>query len=159
MQRGDAVAYLVRPFDRRLLVLGDDADDRRQALARRFPPPGLGLVLSAGQRVQAGVFLTDRLTDARVLSSHGSCRILPLHAAPGKAAADRLADAYGFPPTPEQVLVYLYAILWSPSYRRRFTGCGRHELPRVPWPRDGVAFPLVEHEEMVMTAPLLPDPA
>ena len=46
---------------------------------------------------------------------------------------DKLSAAYGFTPTPEQVLAYIYAVLYSPTYRQKYAAELRIDFPRVPF--------------------------
>ena len=52
----------------------------------------------------------------------------------------KLRAAYGFRPSPEQVLAYLYAILYSPTYRKKYAEQLRTDFPRVPWTAEGKLF-------------------
>jgi len=53
---------------------------------------------------------------------------------------DKLSAAYGFSPTPEEVLRYTYAVLYSPTYRRRYAEALRVNFPRVPCTADAGLF-------------------
>ncbi len=46
----------------------------------------------------------------------------------------------GEEPPPELVLQYVYAVLYSPPYRRRYAELLRTDFPRIPLPRDRGAF-------------------
>jgi hypothetical protein len=52
----------------------------------------------------------------------------------------RLSTAYGFTPTPEEVLAYIYAVLYSPTYRRVYAEALRSDFPRIPFVADGEVF-------------------
>jgi predicted helicase len=52
----------------------------------------------------------------------------------------KLSTAYGFTPTPQEVLAYLYAVLYSPTYRRAYAEALRSDFPRIPFVRDGEVF-------------------
>ena len=51
-----------------------------------------------------------------------------------------LAGAIGHSPTPEITLGYLYAILYSPSYRSRYADFLKRDFPRVPLTSDRKLF-------------------
>jgi predicted helicase len=51
-----------------------------------------------------------------------------------------LAAAYGFEPTPEDVLAYIYAVLYSPTYRQKYAQELRTDFPRLPFTADGHLF-------------------
>ncbi len=52
----------------------------------------------------------------------------------------KLAAAYGFSPAPEDVLAYIYAVFYSPTYRRKYTQELRTDFPRVPFTADADLF-------------------
>jgi Predicted helicase len=52
----------------------------------------------------------------------------------------KLSTAYGFTPTPEEVLAYIYAVLYSPTYRRVYAEALRSDFPRIPFVADGEVF-------------------
>jgi predicted helicase len=52
----------------------------------------------------------------------------------------RLSAAYGFTPSPEDVLTYIYAILYSPTYRETYAQELRIDFPRIPFAADGDIF-------------------
>jgi hypothetical protein len=51
-----------------------------------------------------------------------------------------LSAAYGFTPTPEEVLAYIYAVLYSPTYRQKYAQELRTDFPRIPFTADGDLF-------------------
>jgi hypothetical protein len=42
--------------------------------------------------------------------------------------------------TEPDLFAYLYAVLWSPAYRERYLSQLQRDFPRIPWPRDEMAF-------------------
>jgi predicted helicase len=52
----------------------------------------------------------------------------------------KLSTAYGFTPTPQEVLAYIYAVLYSPTYRRVYAEALRSDFPRIPFVADGEVF-------------------
>jgi hypothetical protein len=52
------------------------------------------------------------------------------------ALAGRLGDLYGDPPQPEAILGYVYALLYSGTWRRRYRELLRRDFPRISFPRD-----------------------
>ena len=51
-----------------------------------------------------------------------------------------LTQAVGHAPTPEDILTYVYAILYTPSYRSRYADFLKRDFPRVPLTTDRVLF-------------------
>jgi len=51
-----------------------------------------------------------------------------------------LRDAYGREPSPEEVLGYIYAVLYAPSYREKYAEFLRIDFPRIPFTKDPELF-------------------
>jgi predicted helicase len=49
-------------------------------------------------------------------------------------------EALGAEPTPEEIFYYIYAILYSPTYRKRYEEFLKYDFPRVPLPEDYEEF-------------------
>ena len=49
---------------------------------------------------------------------------------------DFLKTLYPQQPTPEEVFYYIYAVLYSPSYREKYAEFLKYEFPRIPFPKD-----------------------
>jgi len=53
---------------------------------------------------------------------------------------DALAGRLGEEPSPELILQYVYAVLYSPPYRRRYADLLKADFPRIPLPPGRGAF-------------------
>ena len=51
-----------------------------------------------------------------------------------------IKEALGTEPTPEEIFYYIYAVLYSPSYRKRYEEFLKIDFPRVPLPQDYEKF-------------------
>lgn len=51
-----------------------------------------------------------------------------------------LATAYGREPTPEEIFHYVYAVLYAPAYREKYTEFLRMDFPRIPFTADREIF-------------------
>ncbi|MBE9594600.1 MAG: N-6 DNA methylase, partial [Proteobacteria bacterium] len=51
-----------------------------------------------------------------------------------------IKEALGTEPTPEETFYYIYAVLYSPTYRKRYEDFLKIDFPRVPIPKDYVKF-------------------
>ena len=51
-----------------------------------------------------------------------------------------VTEALGTEPTPEEIFYYIYAVLYSPSYRKRYEEFLKIDFPRVPLPEDYEKF-------------------
>ena len=107
--------------------------------------------------------ITDKITESSYISNRTSevCHVFPLYLYPDpeelelatnrslnlkpgflKAFSERLAlpqtAPSGLPEgvSPEEILAYLYAILYSPTYRERYYDFLKYGYPRIPLPRD-----------------------
>lgn len=147
------VPFGYRPLDRRLLY-GDDRfiDRPRASMAETWGDRNLGL--SSFPRKHGGgpaAVVFTALPDINSFSSaQGTSRVFPLWdhlATHGRAKAhnfspllmNALRAAYG-EVNPESVFDYIYAVLQSPSYTRRFHEELQQSFPRVPFPKDKRLF-------------------
>ena len=107
--------------------------------------------------------VTDGITDKSYISNRGSesAYLFPLYLYPDpeelEVATERsvnlkpvflraLSEALGLPQTvpsglpesvsPEEILGYIYAILHSPTYRKRYYEFLKYDFPRIPLPQD-----------------------
>ena len=51
-----------------------------------------------------------------------------------------IKEALGTEPTPEEIFYYIYAVLYSPTYRKRYEEFLKIDFPRVPLPHDYEKF-------------------
>ena len=108
-------------------------------------------------------FITDKITENRYISNRGSesGHVFPLYLYPNPeelgisterslnfkpAFLTALSEAlelsqsapFNLPEgiSPEEVLAYIYAILYSPKYRERYYDFLKYDFPRIPLPQD-----------------------
>jgi hypothetical protein len=146
---------LHRPFDVRHLFYADYLVARpRRQLMRHMGKPGenLGLVCPAQHKEEPGALVTDRMAGHKAVSAYDVNSLFPLYlddpllgrtpnVAPGLLA--RLGEAHGREPSPEELLGYVYAILYSRPYRERYKEMLSRGFPRIPLTRDGGLFALL----------------
>ncbi len=108
------------------------------------------------------VFVTNRITDGNCVSNKdGPTHVFPLYLYPNPeelgleterslnfkpAFLTALSEALGLPQTapfnlpegvsPEEILAYIYAVLYSPTYRKRYYDFLKYDFPRIPLPQD-----------------------
>ena len=107
--------------------------------------------------------ITDQITENRYISNRGSesGHVFPLYLYPDpedlRLSAERslnfkpafltaLSEVLGLPQatplnlpesvSPEEILAYIYAILYSPKYRERYYEFLKYDFPRIPMPQD-----------------------
>jgi predicted helicase len=143
---------LYRPFDVRPLFYAEYLVARtRRQLMRHMGEPGsnLGLVCPAQCKEEPGALVTDRLAGHKAVSAYDINYLFPLYlkddllgrtpnVAPGLLA--RLGEAHGREPSPEDLLAYVYAVLYSRSYRERYRALLHRGFPRLPLTRNGALF-------------------
>jgi hypothetical protein len=143
---------LYRPFDVRSIFYAEYLVARtRRQLMRHMGRPGssLGLVCPAQHKEEPGALVTDRIAGHKAVSAYDVNYLFPLYfdddllgrtpnVAPGLLA--RLGEVHGREPGPEELLGYVYAVLYSRAYRERYGDLLRRGFPRIPLTRDGQLF-------------------
>ena len=108
-------------------------------------------------------FISDKITENRYISNKGSesGHIFPLYLYPNPAEMEisterslnfkpafltALSEALRLPQTtpfnlpdsvsPEEILAYIYAVLYSPTYRERYYEFLKYDFPRIPMPQN-----------------------
>jgi hypothetical protein len=146
--------FLFRPFDVRHLFAAEWALERpREAVLRHLRQGNnLALVVPRQHKEEAGALVTNLLAGHKAVSAHDVNSVFPLWREPAGALAGArtpnltpqvtslLGDLYGEVPAPEEVLAYVYAVLWAPSYRERYAELLRRDFPRIPFPPEREAF-------------------
>ncbi len=148
---------LYRPFDRRTIFYADYLVERpRRAVMRHLlAGPNLGLICPKQHKEEPGALVTDGLAGHKAVSAYDINDLFPLYLYPepgvlgGQGALTTarrpnvsprllaaLAAAHGAPPGPEELLGYVYAVLYSPPFRRRHRELLRRGFPRIPFPAD-----------------------
>ncbi|MDH5674683.1 MAG: N-6 DNA methylase [Myxococcales bacterium] len=123
--------YCYRPFDTRF-VYDDAAIWTRPVRALRPHVDGQPLLLTTRvvkDATFAHVFATRLLPDVIALSPASSVNA---HVFPMARLREPALAAFGARTSGERVFRYLYALLHSPDYRRRYLGGLRQDFPRVP---------------------------
>lgn len=146
---------LYRPFDRRTVFYADYLIERpRKRVMRHMFADNLGLIVPRQAKEGPGALVTDALVAHKAVSAYDINSLFPLYLdfeqgrLDGQGRVPNLGPGYlrllaaclGEEPSPELVLQYVYAVLYSPPYRRRYTDLLRAEFPRVPLPRDRGSF-------------------
>jgi predicted helicase len=110
-----------------------------------------GLILTRRLRdsIWQHVFVTNLVTDKTLVSSKDNCYFFPLYLSPEKSQRNLYQDrTLNFTPEfsqaikaslakespPVEVFYYIYAVLYSPTYRNRYQEFLKIDFPRVPLP-------------------------
>ena len=147
---------LYRPFDMRFTWYTGRAGGficRPRPNVMRHMLVGENLGLITVRQVAEGVFshayATSSIADFRAtLSNKGGAYLFPLYVYPSAGREtnldprfmDELRGKLGLEFTPEDVFHYLYAVLHSPQYRRRYADFLKSDFPRIPLTGDRGLF-------------------
>lgn len=156
---------LYRPFDVRYIYYTPKMVDwgRQKFMHHMLAGENLGLITRRQQLPDKECnyfFVTNMMISDGVIRSDnkGSESLFPLYLYPCATMTDMfdpeqerkpnlgewllagLEKAYGFTPTPEEVLAYIYAVLYSPTYRQQYAEALRTDFPRIPFAKDAQDF-------------------
>jgi len=157
------VPILYRPFDERLIFYHESVVWRTRPEVMGHMLRGENLSLVTTRQVKASetwqhCFVSNEILESCLVSNHTSeiGYAFPLYLYLSADSPDafhqvrrpnlaewllpKLSTAYGFTPTPEEVLSYIYAVLYSPTYRQQYAQELRTDFPRVPFTADGDLF-------------------
>lgn len=150
------IPILYRPFDRQWIFYNDAVIERtRKDVMRHMMHDNLALCVGrAGQVVGLEkawnvVFCAECITDLNLFYRGGNVN-LPLYLYPDEdlynnaknyrrevniepKVLEVLKSAYGKKSKPEQILYYIYAVLYSNIYRQRYAEFLKSDFPRVPF--------------------------
>jgi hypothetical protein len=146
--------FLFRPFDRRHLFAADYVLERgREAVMRHLRKgDNLALIVPRQHKDEPGALVTDIPAGHKTVSAHDVNYVFPLWLEPeGGLSGERspnltpdierlLGGLWGEVPAPEEILAYVYAILYAPSYRERYAELLRRDFPRILFPPDRKVF-------------------
>ena len=167
---GDLIEpVLYRPFDVRLIFYHDSLVWRtvKKVMRHMLAGENLGLVTTRQCQNSWGAMVTNTIIAHKALAAYDINSLFPLYTFPQEALANTVnprkpnldakftrsfASAVGldFIPDgagdltstfgPKDIFRYLYAILHSPEYRRRYADFLKSDFPRVPLPAHRAVF-------------------
>ncbi|HEX3552985.1 MAG TPA: type ISP restriction/modification enzyme [Thermoanaerobaculia bacterium] len=146
---------LFRPFDWRTIFYADYVIERPRKRTMRHMLAGenLGLIVPRQCKEEFGVLVADVLVAHKAVSAYDINTLFPLwlypegrlvsegpvaNLAPG--ALHLFSERLGEESSPEGIFQYVYAVLYSPPFRRRYADLLRTDFPRIPLLRDRGAF-------------------
>lgn len=146
--QGRFIRFLFRPFDRRHLFAADYVLERAREAVMRHLRSGenLALIVPRQHKEEPGALVTDIPAGHKTVSAHDVNYVFPLWLEPeGGLAGERtpnltpdierlLGGLWGEVPAPEEILAYVYAVLYAPSYRERYAELLRQDFPRIRFP-------------------------
>ena len=158
------IPILYRPFDQQWIFYKDEVIERtRKEVMHNMLHENLALV---GMRQYAYdvssynyAFVTDQITESRIfISNKGIANIFPLYLYPDEdlynnnnrkyerevnidlKVFDTLKKTHGKQPKPEKILYYVYAVLYSNAYRKKYAEFLKSDFPRIPFCSDAGLF-------------------
>jgi len=166
-QKNNIVPILYRPFDVRYTYYTGKSRGflcmPRPEVMRHMLNPNIGLCVGrqgkvVGQKVAWNlVFVTDAIVDFNLFYRGGEL-LMPLYLFTDETyrnllnqeicketnlspiITNKLTSAYSFEPIPEDILHYIYAILYSNIYRETYAKFLEYDFPRVPFTADSALF-------------------
>jgi predicted helicase len=142
------VPVLYRPFDRRWIFYHDSVVWRTvKRIMHHMLKENLGLIIP--KRVESKipwshVLCTDRIIDHVAVSLKTVDYLFPIYLYPDSDKKPNLSpeflkfvsEKYNRTPTPEEIFYYIYAVLHSPTYRKKYEEFLRYDFPRIPFVDD-----------------------
>ena len=168
--------YAYRPFDVRWICYESSLieRDRKDVMQQILNRENLGLNLT--RRLRDPIWrhrcVTSFITDKTLLSSRDNCYFFLLYLYPEQPKGQlfeketgepkripnftdeflqAISESLGTESSPEEIFYYIYAVLYSPTYRKRYEEFLKIDFPRVPMPSDYEAFGALSNlgEELV----------
>lgn len=151
-------AYAYRPFDTRSIYYDPGILARaRERFMAKITDKGLSLLLIRINSKDNGlpVFVGNGVVDKTILSSKDNANIFPLYlyeenmgnvekrSNMDMAIVAKIGAAIGGEASPEDIFAYIYGILHTPSYRKKFKEFLKTDFPRIPYPKDAAHFKTV----------------
>lgn len=145
---------LYRPFDIRWIFYDDKVIERsRKEVMRHMLKENLGLITV--RQVKAGeiwyhCWITDEIIESSYISNKTSeiNYLFPLYLYSDSGKTPNfspeflkfISEKYDKTLTPEEIFYYIYAILHSPTYRKKYEEFLRYDFPRIPFVDDYDVF-------------------
>ena len=144
-----------RPFDKRWCFYGTETIDwpRMDFMRHMLPGDNIGLITSCRQSYQSqwnNIFVADTISEGHFRLDINYLFPLYVYAADMNGGSRRenispefrqwINSYYGKKHSPENIMGYIYAVLHSPDYRRRYAEFLRMDFPRIPFCQDNAEF-------------------
>jgi predicted helicase len=127
----------------------------RPEVMRHMMHENLGLITPREFKEEPGAFITEHITGHKTVSAYDINYMFPLYLYPdgskGRLSEEKaskperipnfslaflhaIQEALGKEPTPEEIFSYMYAVFYSPAYRKRYAEFLKVDFPRIPLP-------------------------
>jgi predicted helicase len=153
---------LYRPFDVRYIYYTPKMVDwPRPEVMPHLTYDNFALIVPKQFKEQPGAFVTNNIAGHKTVSAYDINYIFPLYLYSdvdkkdlfshlrepsrresniGQNVSNALAEAYKKEPPPEEVFYYVYALLYSNTYRSKYLQFLKIDFPRVPFTRESKVF-------------------
>lgn len=140
-----------RPFDTRFIYYHDDFIERsRKEVMKNFiAGKNIGLVTARSNKNPEAdhFYISEFLTEAKLGESSTQSAVFPLFIYKNHTKSlnfkpeikNEVEEIVG-QVVPEDILDYIYAVLYSPDYREKYNNFLKLDFPRVPYPKDKKSF-------------------
>jgi type I restriction-modification system DNA methylase subunit len=149
------VQFLYRPFDKQWILYNDILVERmRKDIMRHLTHENIAMITS--RQAQSGfrhVFISDGIADLNstgIAGRYGSGYVFPLYVYPDAdlfnggsnyqrevnippEMFEKFKQYYGKKVRPEQIMSYIYAILYSNTYRGKYAEFLKTDFPKIPF--------------------------
>jgi len=150
--RSRITRVLYRPFDVRWILYDESVIERpRTEVMKHMIEKNLSLCIGrqwdvVGSKEYDVVFLSENMIDLN-LFRRGGAVIFPLYLYTdsdkkpnfNEKFLEFVQEKYG-DVSPEEIFYYIYAVLYSPTYRKRYEEFLRYDFPRIPFVDDFEKF-------------------
>jgi type I restriction-modification system DNA methylase subunit len=150
--------YHYRPFDHRWIYYSDSIVSRTRSNTMTYLfQENLAIITTRviPETESKVAFIAAIIGDLHIIS--GQCYFFPLYLysseAQGQMFGEKernsnftdefrhaIRESLGTEPSPEEIFYYIYAVLYSPTYRRRYEEFLKIDFPKIPLPNDYEAF-------------------
>jgi predicted helicase len=176
----DIVPILYRPFDIRFTYYTGNSKGfhcrPREEVMRYMLQENIALITPRQFKEQSGAFATTNIAGHKTVSAFDINYFFPLYTHPqtsrhdlfsqndpGKRVSnlapkliEALKSAFKRKPSPEQIFHYIYALLYSNAYRKKYAEFLKADFPRVPFTKDqSLFYKLAEKGEELVELHLL----
>lgn len=160
------IRVLYRPFDQRWIFYHKHAIDfgRKQVMRHMLADKNLALITNRQVRGTEGFYhalVAEQPSDFHVLeTAHASPYHFPLYLYPepskeqtahfdedrqrspnlASGLRSALRTSYGRTPSPEEILYYIYSVLYAHSYREKYADFLKIDFPRLPFTKNADLF-------------------
>ena len=144
------IAY--RPFDNEYIYYCQEMVDwPRMAIMKHLQKDNIGFcaIRINSRDNEHTYFVTDKIVDKTLLSSKDNANVFPLyiydeegnkHPNIKKEIWDKLNAAVGREVLPEEIVGYIYGVLYCSEYREKFKEFLKVDFPYVPYPASAAKF-------------------